>query len=264
MTDALAAHLQAKRPSISAVLVVCNEANNLPRCLASLHWVDEVLVVDTGSTDATIEIARTHGCRVITTPWKGFGATKGFAVTAAAHDWILSLDADEVVGDRLRDRLIRLLEEGPQHQGYRPRFRTSYLGREIRHCGWDNEYHLRVFNRRHGNYAEMHLHESVVLDGSVLQLEEEVLHNPYPTIEAHLNKVCLYSGLGALQLRQQGRHASLPEAFARAVLKFVKMYLFQAGFLDGAHGLILSGISSYAVLCKYLRLWELTRCKPSS
>ena len=254
----------AGRPPVSAILVVRDEVASIERCLDSLGWVDEVVVLDSGSRDGTQEICRRRGCRVIETPWRGFGAMKKLAAESATHDWIFSIDADEVVSAPLRDRLLRILEHGPEVHGYRVRFRTYYLGREIRHCGWANEHHLRFFDRRFGNYTDRPLHEAVQMEDPKLELGEAIEHFTYPTVASHLEKINAYSDLAAARLFEQGRRISLLGAGMRGVLKFFTMYVAQRGFLDGKEGLILSSISAFGVYCKYLKLWELSRWKRSS
>ncbi len=249
---------------LSAILVVRNESKNIRRCLESLRWVDEIVVVDSGSTDDTMEICRSFSCRVIEHEWLGFGATKKLAVSSATHDWILSIDADEVISPELRDRIRAILSAPPRAQGYRVRFRSFYLGREIRHCGWDNEHHLRLFNRQAGNYTDRPVHESVALAGAVEQLEEAILHYTHPTIATQVDKLQKYSDLAARQLYEEGRRASPLGAIASGLSKFVKMYILDHGFLDGREGLVLSTISAFSVYCKYIKLWELGRCKRSS
>jgi len=228
----------AGRPPVSAILVVRDEVASIERCLDSLGWVDEVVVLDSGSRDGTQEICRRRGCRVIETPWRGFGAMKKLAAESATH--------------------------GPEVHGYRVRFRTYYLGREIRHCGWANEHHLRFFDRRFGNYTDRPLHEAVQMEDPKLELGEAIEHFTYPTVASHLEKINAYSDLAAARLFEQGRRISLLGAGMRGVLKFFTMYVAQRGFLDGKEGLILSSISAFGVYCKYLKLWELSRWKRSS
>jgi glycosyltransferase involved in cell wall biosynthesis len=249
---------------LSATIVARNEAANIARCLESLRWVDEIVVVDNQSSDATGEVCRAFGCRVLVSEWLGFGRLKQMAIDAARHDWILALDADEVVSDALRERIRAQLASEPPHAGYRIRFQGHYLGRPLRHAGWGHEYHVRLFDRRRGHYRDRRLHESWQVDGPKGELEEPILHYAYPTIAAHLEKIDRYGRLGAQQLFDEGRRASLVGAAARGAHRFLKMYLAQGGFRDGREGFVLAAISAYGVFHKYLRLWELNRWKRSS
>jgi glycosyltransferase involved in cell wall biosynthesis len=251
-------------PPISATIVARNEAANIRRCLDSLRWVDEIVVVDNQSSDVTGEICRAFGCRVLVSEWLGFGRMKQMAVDAARHDWILALDADEEVSDALRERIRVLLATDPPHAGYRIRFQGYYLGREMRHAGWGHEYHVRLFDRRRGRYPDRRLHESWQPEGPKGELDEPILHHAYPTIAAHLGKIDRYGRLAAQQLFEQGRCVSLLGTAARGVHRFLKMYLVQGGFRDGREGFVLSAISAFGVFSKYLRLWELNRWKRSS
>lgn len=241
---------------ISAVIITKNEEINIGRCLASLSWVDDILVVDSGSMDRTLAIAQEHGARVIETPWLGFGKTKQLAVDLASHDWVFSIDADEVVPERL-SREIESVLTNPDKQGYRIPRCSFYLGRPIRFSGWRSDAPLRLFNRKHGRFNEKILHESVELASKPGTLKTRMMHYTYPTISSHLSKIDSYSGLGAKQLLEKGRRAGLFSACLRGLGKFIKMYLLKLGFLDGKEGFILAVISSFGVTLKYFRLWEL-------
>lgn len=249
---------------ITATIVARNEAANIRRCLDSLRWVDEIVVVDNQSSDVTGEICRAFGCRVLVSEWLGFGRMKQMAVDAARNDWILALDADEEVSDVLRERLQALLASEPPRAGYRIRFQGYYLGRAIRHAGWGHEHHVRLFDRRRGRYADRRLHESWQPEGPKGELDEPILHHAYPTIAAHLEKIDRYGRLAAQQLFDEGQRASLIGSGARGAHRFLKMYLVQGGWLDGREGFVLAAISAFGVFNKYLRLWELNRWKRSS
>lgn len=243
---------------VSAVVITKNEEKNIGQCLESLQWADEILVMDSGSTDRTMEIAREHGARVLETPWLGFGKTKQRAVEAASHDWILSIDADEVVTEPLKRDLEAVLA-APARQGYRIARRSFYLDRLIRFSGWRKDAPLRLFDRRHGRFNEKILHESVELASKPGLIKSPMLHYTYPTLSSHLGKIDSYSQLGARQLRQKGRSSTPLSACLRGLGKFLKMYVLKLGVLDGVEGFVLAVLSAYGVTLKYLRLWELVR-----
>jgi glycosyltransferase involved in cell wall biosynthesis len=251
------------RLPISAIIAARNEAHNIGRCLDSLRWVDEVVLVDSGSTDETKAIARRYDCRVIESEWLGYGRTKRLAVDSATHDWILSIDADEVVSDPLRERILEIMTEGPRYSGYRIPFTNFYLGKKIRVSAFRREHHLRLFDRRKGNYTDRELHEAVRLEGSRTELNEPILHYSYPTIASHLAKMNRYSDLGARELHDSGQRATLLGAVFRGVHRFLRMYLFNLGCLDGKEGLVFVAISAFGVYMKYAKLWELGRTKRS-
>ena len=247
------------KSEISCVIITKNEAHNIRRCLESVKWMDEVIVVDSGSEDETVAICKSMGCKVIEIEWMGYGKTKGFAVKQAKHDWVFSIDADEEMTPELRQRVEKILSSTDAVQGYYVRERTFYLGRLIRFSGWGSEYHLRLFNRNYGNYNEKELHESIRLKGEKARIEEHLLHYSYPSIEVHLRKINLYTTLGAQQLKAKGRSSSILSALIRGKLRFIKTYFLYGGFLDGREGLCLALISAYGVSFKYLKLWKMTR-----
>ena len=245
---------------ISCVIITKNEEANIGRCLESVKWMDEIVVVDSGSTDRTVEICHSFGCKVIETEWRGFGKTKKFAVEQATNDWIFSIDADEEMTAQLRETIQGLLAETDLAAGYYVKRRSFYLDKLIRFSGWNRDYPLRFFNRRFGNFNEKAVHESVRISAAKKNyIESCLLHYTCPTIEFHLQKINLYSTLGAQHLFEKGRRSSMPAAIIRGKIKFLKMYILQGGFLDGVAGLILALNSAYGVYLKYLKLWKMTK-----
>lgn len=241
---------------LSAVIITRDEERNIARCLRSLAWVDEIVVVDSASTDGTREIAAEHGARVVDIPWQGFGPTKQAGVDAATHDWVLSIDADEEVTPELRAAIEAALAD-PAHHGWFIRRRSFYLGRAIRHSGWHDDAPLRLFHRGHGRFDDKQIHEAVHVDGAVGVLDGLLLHHTYPDLASHLAKIDTYSALTARQLHDRGRRASIVSAILRGNWKFWSMYVMRLGFLDGREGLVLAFMSAYGITLKYLRLWEL-------
>jgi len=243
---------------LSVTIITKNEEKNIKRCLKSVKWADEIIVVDSGSKDNTVKVCHDFGCRVIETDWRGFGKTKKYAVEQAKYDWIFSIDADEVVTDNLKNKIISILED-PAKKGYKIKRSSFYLGKKIKHCGWNRDYPLRLFNRQYGNFNEKIVHESVEINGDVGRIESELLHYTYPTIESHIERLARYSVLSAKQKYKKGKKVTITGAMTRGVIKFVKMYFFQLGFLDGKYGFLLSLNSSYGVFIKYLKLWEMNQ-----
>ncbi len=184
--------------------------------------------------------------------------TKKMAVDLASNNWIFSIDADEVVSDGLKNKIIEILKSPPA-DAFSIRRESFYLGKKIRHCGWNNDYPLRLFNRQKGNFNEKIIHESVEVSGSKIRLQAHLDHYTYPTIKSHLQKLNHYSHLGATSLLNKGKKGSLSLAFFRGFAKFLKMYFLQFGFLDKKRGLILSINSAFGVFLKYLKLWEMTK-----
>lgn len=240
---------------LSVVIITKNEEHNIGRCLASLDWADEIVVVDSGSRDRTMDIAREYGARIIETPWLGFGKTKQLAVDAVSHDWVLSIDADEEVPKPLVGEIKDILEY-PVKQGYRIARRSFYLNRPVKFSGWRNDAPLRLFNRKHGRFNGKILHESVELATRPGKVNAHMRHYSYPTLSSHLLKIGSYSRLGAKQLLKKEKKVNPVFACLRGLAKFMNMYLLKLGFLDGKEGLVLAVLSSYGVTLKYLQLWE--------
>lgn len=244
---------------ISVAIITKNEEQNIERCLKSVQWADEIVVLDNGSTDRTPEICRQYATKVISQPeWLGFGPLKQLAVNSATHDWILSIDSDEEVSQGLKSE-IRKISQQPAYRGYRIKRQSFYLGQPIRFCGWQRDYPLRLFDRRYGNFNDNIVHESVRLNGPIATIEQPILHYTYPTIRSHIERMNRYTELGLIKLMSQHRSSSLFGAVARGVVKFIKMYFLQQGFRDGRIGFVLCYNSAFGVYLKYLKLWESQR-----
>ena len=241
---------------LSVVIITINEEKNIGDCLESVKWVDEIVIVDSGSVDKTVKICEAKGCKVIESEWLGFGTTKQLAVNSANNDWILSLDADERSTDVLNTVIKKILSKDNKANGYRINRDSYYLGKLIRHSGWQNDRPLRLFNRKYGRFNDKIVHESVQIDGEIGYIRESLLHLSYPNMEIHIDKINRYSSLGAQKLFKKNCKVTLPGAVFRGVFKFIKMYIFKFGFLDGLNGLMLALISSFGVSLKYFKLWK--------
>ncbi len=238
----------------SAVIIAKNEAQNIKRCLRSLDFADEVILLDTGSQDETCQIAERYGAKIYKLErWQGFGLAKRKAVEYATHDWIFSIDADEVVSNELKHKIKQILLS-PQFQIYRVKRKSFYLGKLINHCGWQNDYPKRLFNRNYANFNDKQLHESVVGNCPIGTIEDVIYHYTYPTIKSHIEKINFYTDIAASE--QSKKKYSLFKPIMSFLLKFIKMYFLQLGFLDGRHGLILSFISAFGVALKYFKIIE--------
>lgn len=244
---------------LSIAIITKNEELNIGRCLKSVSWADEIVVVDSGSTDKTIDISTEHSCKIIKTSWLGFAKTKQLAVDNCSNDWVLVLDADEVITEPLKIKIKSILQS-PEFSGYKIKRSSFYLGKLIRHCGWDKDYTLRLFEKSKGKFNEKLVHESVKIENdNVGTIEDVMLHYTYPTIDLHIAKMGMYSELGAKTLFNKGRRSGILNAVIRGTLKFLKMYIVKLGFLDGKTGFILCINSSFGVYLKYLKLWELVK-----
>ena len=244
---------------ISCIIITYNESRNIRRCLESVTWVDEIVVVDSHSTDDTRDIAAAFTDKIHQLKWSGFGPAKEYARDKAAGDWILSVDADEVVSGNLKEDIQRVTESKESLDGYLVPRRSNFLGRWIRHGGWYPDMVLRLFKKEKGSFTDRLVHEEVVVSGNTGRLRNDLLHYTDPDFDHYLNKLNRYTSLDAVQLLREGRKAGFPDILFRPILTFVKMYFFKSGFLDGLPGLILAVSSSFHVFSKYVKLWHLRK-----
>lgn len=224
------------RQPLSAVLIVRNAASQLPGCLSALAFCDEIVAVDSGSTDDTIAIAEAHGVRVIRQDWLGFGPQKQFAVELARNEWVLCVDADERVSDELRTSIETELAT-PKFHAYRFPRCNRFMGRYLRHGEGYPDWSLRLFDRRHARWSEDAVHEKVLTDAAVGELQGDLLHDSAETLESYLAKQDRYTTLAAEEAIAHGKRASLARQLLSPVVRFIKFYIVRLGFLDGRPGL---------------------------
>lgn len=243
-------------PRISVAIITKNEAADIGDCLDSVRgWVDEIVVVDSGSGDGTPDICRARGARVIDTPdWPGFGLQKNRALAACSGDWVLSLDADERVGPALREEILRAVSSGA-HVAYRMPRLSSFCGREMHHSGWWPDYVLRLFRRDAGRFTDDRVHERVVVEGAPGTLTQPILHKAIVEIEESLDKMNRYSSEGAAAAHARGKRAGLGRALASGFWAFCRTYFVQRGFLDGKHGFVLALLNAEGTFYRYVKLW---------
>lgn len=244
---------------ISAVIITKNEEANLPRCLDSVKFVNELIIIDSDSTDRTIEIAESYGAKVYRPEWKGFGPAKQEGVDRASCEWILSIDADEEVPAELADEIQAIVNDERALNGYYMPRKTQFLGRWIKHCGWYPDYILRLFKKSTGRFDGAVVHEKVIVEGETGYLRHDLLHYSYPSLEQYLKKSNLYTTLGAKSAYDRGKRSRLFDTTIRPAASFVAHYVGRQGFLDGWAGFVLSVLSAVAVLNKYSKLRELER-----
>lgn len=243
---------------MSAVIITRNAAAQLDACLASVAFADEILVVDSGSTDATVEIARRHDARVIDKEWLGFGPQKQFAVEAAAHDWVLCIDADERVSEPLRDAILAALAAPTGFVYAMPRC-NRFLGRWLRHGEGYPDWSTRLFHRAHARWSNDSVHEYVVTVEPIARLRGDLLHDSAETLERYLDKQNRYTTLQAEQLLRDGADPPAARLVFSPLMRFVKFYIFRLGFLDGVAGLVHIGIGCMNSFLKYAKLRALRR-----
>lgn len=247
--------------SLSIVLITLNEAANLPRTLASVRELGEVFVVDSGSTDRTVDIAAQAGARVFNEPWKGFGAQKNSAIAKATGDWILSLDADEEVSPELASEITALLAGEPEFAAYRVKRLNHFLGQPLRHGGYWPDPKLRLFKRGAASFEERPVHETMQTSGPVGELQGHLIHHCYPTLEDYREHMQRYSSIAADALVASGRAGSgwlwyAWNAILNPAATFVYNYVFRLGFLDGHAGLLQHLNHSAYIHAKYAKAWK--------
>ncbi|MEW5982114.1 MAG: glycosyltransferase family 2 protein [Acidobacteriota bacterium] len=246
-------------PGVTVTLITLNEAAHVTSALESVSWADEIVVVDSGSTDGTVDLARRFTECVHVRDWPGYVAQKNHAASLARFDWILSLDADERVTPDLRDEVRGLLATEPTCAGYRVPRVSHYLGRWIRSTDWYPDYQLRLYDRRRARWTGRYVHESVRADGEVGRLRADLQHYPYRDISHHLVTIDRYSSLWARQAHEDGRRAGVVDLVLQPPAAFLRNYVARGGFRDGTPGLAVSLLNSYYVLAKFLKLWEAQR-----
>jgi glycosyltransferase involved in cell wall biosynthesis len=244
--------------SLSAVLIAHNAETVLPPCLESLRFADEIVVVDSGSTDATLDIARRFNAKITHQDWLGYGRQKQFAVAQAAHDWVLCVDTDERVSEQLRESIRRELQ-APRFHAYEMPRRNRFLGRWLKHGEGYPDWSLRLFDRRHANWSDDAIHEKVVADGPVGRLDGDLLHESEQGLTDYLAKQERYTTLQAEALHARGKRASVARMLLSPPLRFIKFYFLRLGFLDGVPGLMHILIGCRNSFTKYAKLRELNR-----
>jgi len=248
---------------VTATVITFNEAANIEAALVSLGFADEIVVVDSESTDDTVAIARRFTDKVWVRPWPGYIAQKNFAAAQASHDWILSLDADERVSPPLADE-IRGLPAEDAVAGYRIPRVTFHLGRWLRSTDWYPDYQLRLYDRRRARWSGRHVHESVTADGPVGRLGGEILHYAYRDLSHHLLTMDRYTTLAARQMFEDGRRAGWWDLALHPPAAFLRNYVLRGGFRDGVPGLIVSAMNARYVGLKLAKLWELCSASTST
>jgi glycosyltransferase involved in cell wall biosynthesis len=243
---------------ITVAIIVRNAAAQVGPCIASAGFADEVLVVDSGSTDATVEVCRLHGARVEEREWLGFGRQKQHAVAIAKHDWVLCLDADERVSEPLAAAIRGVFPE-PRYHAYRMARRNRFLGRWLGHGEGYPDWSLRLFHRAHAGWSSDEVHEAVLTTAEVATLQGDLLHDSAEDIATYLGKQNRYTSLHAQALYRQGVRASYWRLIASPLVRFVKFYLVRLGFLDGGPGFAHVVIGCNNTFQKYLKLIELEK-----
>ena len=241
---------------ISVTVIAGNSEDDIRECLESVKWADEIVVVDSRSSDKTKQIAREYTNRILLKEWGGYGAQKQFALDQASNEWVLSLDTDERVSDELRSEIQNILVNASPYDGYYIPRRNYFLGRWIKHCGWYPGYQLRLFRKSKTRVNDRRIHEAFVVHGTVGHLKSDIIHFTHPTIRATLAKVDEYSTLEAEEKVGHKRVTVLGLVF-HPFMEFLSSFLLKQGYRDGVYGLMVSMIHSLTDAQTYMKIWEM-------
>ncbi len=251
------------RPPVTALIHTLNEIEHVEECIRSVEWADEIYLVDSFSTDGTVERVREKFPRVRLEQRQYLGAasTKNYAIDRAAHDWIFVIDADERVTPELRDELLRTLEGPLDHWAYSVGRRNFMMGKEVKYSGLQRDRVTRLFHREHARYPNKRVHADLLVDGPTFDLRQKMLHYYIRTFDHMIAKMTRYANWGAAQMFIDGKTTSMVDIFGHTLGKFVRDFVLNLGFLDGVRGLISVGMHVYYTFWKYAKLWELTQLK---
>lgn len=241
---------------LSVTIITRNEEADLGAALESVCWADEIVVVDSGSTDRTVEIARRFTAQVTVHPWQGYVGQKNLAASMTTNDWVLSLDADERVTPELAAS-IRAALTNPTDAAYRCSRVAWHLGQWIRSTDWYPDRQVRLYDKRQAEWSGRHVHEALAVRGSIGTLAGELQHYPYRDIADHLETIDRYTTLAAKQMHEQGRRPGLPAMVLQPLFAFSRNYLLRGGLRDGRTGFVISAMNAYYVFLKFAKTWEL-------
>ncbi|MBM4036367.1 MAG: glycosyltransferase family 2 protein [Planctomycetes bacterium] len=245
--------------SLTVIVPTFNEEENIRECLESVRWADDIFVVDSFSTDRTLEIAREFTSHTVQHEYVNSATQKNWAIPQAKGDWVMVVDSDERVTPELRARIQGILANGTPYDGFRIRRMTVFFGKLIRHCGWHHDYLTRLWRNGKGRYEDLNVHADVMVHGQVGTLREHFLHNTYRSLDHYLGKFGRYTTWSANDLYKRGKRATWVNLTLRPLWRFFRMFVLRHGFLDGKHGLILCSLAAYTVFMKYAKLWDRRR-----
>lgn len=246
--------------TLSVIVITKNEADSIARCLRSVRWADDIVVLDSGSTDDTVAIARGEGARVeVSADWPGFGPQKNRVLALATGDWVLSLDADEWVPDDLAAEIRAAVADPAAADAYAMPRSSSFCGRAMRHSGWWPDHVVRLFRRGRARFSDDLVHERLVADGRVARLSCPLQHESFTNLEDVVDKMNRYSSAGAAMRVRRGKGGGVGSAVLHGIWAFLRTYVFRAGFLDGREGFVLAVANAEGTYYRYLKTWLLAR-----
>lgn len=247
------------RPPLSVVIITLNEEESIARCLSSLSWAEEVLVVDSGSVDRTVEIAKEHGAKVLVHAWEGYGQQKNWGIAQASHDWVLSVDADEELSSDLQVEIQGFLKTDgwvgeKRYLGANFPRKTKFLSKWIMHGGWYPNRLVRLANRKHSRWTEPSVHESWQVNGPIYFMKHDLYHYTFRNVGDQVSTNVRFSRLGAKVAKQRGERGSLWKILSKPIGKFLETYFWKRGFLDGLPGFVISVNAAHSIFMKYVEL----------
>jgi glycosyltransferase involved in cell wall biosynthesis len=256
-----------QKMKISAVIIAFNEEKKIAQAIKSVGWADEILLIDSESTDRTREIAEQLGAKVVVQKWLGFSKQKQFGCDLAQNDWIFSLDADEIVSDELTNLILQLkkISNNQLADGYKIPRLSFYINRPIRHSGWYPDWQLRFFNRQKAKWKDVLIHESVEVEGKIEKMNGDILHHSVENALHHHQMIGeRYAKMAAQQMFEQGKRTSPIKIYTVGLITFIQVFLLKFGFLDGLAGFCIAWFASQNSFLKHLILWELQNQKDES
>jgi glycosyltransferase involved in cell wall biosynthesis len=244
---------------ISVTVITKNEEKNISECLKSVDWTDEIIIVDSESTDKTVELAKQFTDKIFIRKWDGYVPQKQYALSLARNEWVLSLDADERISSELKDEILKL--SPGEYSGFKIRRRNFLIDKEITSCGWEKDYQLRLFRKDKTNLNERLVHEKFITEGKIGTLKNAMLHYTFTSFEEYLNKINSYTSLKSQELFQKKKRVGAWTIFSHTISAFFAFFIIRRGFKDGVYGLIISLLHSVSTMMNYIKLWELQNRK---
>ncbi|MBI5476072.1 MAG: glycosyltransferase family 2 protein [Ignavibacteriales bacterium] len=242
---------------ISVIIITHNEESNIEECLKSINWIDEIIIVDSQSTDKTVSLAQNYTKNIFIKEWLGYSAAKNFALQQCKYDWVLWLDADERITPELAEEIKEIINiQNNNYSGYEVARRAYFLGKWIKHCGWYPGYVTRLFKKENVKFDDSAVHEKIIINGEISRLKNDLLHFTDDNLYHYLHKFNRYTSLAVEDLTRSRKIFSIYDIIVRPTFLFFKMYFIRKGFLDGMHGFILSLLSASYVFVKYAKLAE--------
>lgn len=248
------------REKISAIIIAGNEEKNIRECLESVSWCDEIILVDSESTDRTVEIAKEFTDKIFIKKWEGFAVQKRFSLEKASNEWVISVDADERVSPQLKNEIEKILDSNAQFDGFKIPRENYFLNKKIKYCGWGNDFQLRLFKKSKAKVTDRKVHEGFIVDGNVGKLDNALIHYTHQKISETINKINHYSTLEAEE--KFGKKKVKPlQILTHPIAAFLNHFISRKGYKDGVHGLMISLIHAMTNMLTYMKLWEMQNKK---